>query len=100
MNLVFIIWQHDDCGYFEWLDLEIPAYKKQVFMRLKVKNQRYEETMKISSNMELRMSQKVKLAEIKLKENHAKYAKTLEEYESLHDKMERKLDHFQRKETF
>ena len=34
-----------------------------------------------------------------MKENHAEYAKTLEEYEVLHDKMERKLDQHMRKET-
>ena len=53
--------------------------KNKFFLRLKPERERYEEIVKILSNMELRMFEKVKLAERKLKENNANFGKILEE---------------------
>ena len=55
--------------------------------------------MKILSNVELKMSEKVKLAEMKVKENNVEFATTVEEYESLADKLERKIKQYMRKEA-
>ena len=41
----------------------------------------------------------MKLAERKLKENNADFRKILEEYDVLHDKMEKMIDMYQRKDT-
>ena len=70
-----------------------------MFIRLKVERDQYEETMKILSNVELKMSEKVKLAKLKVKEHNVEFAKTIEEYEVLHDKLKRKIQQYIRKEA-
>ena len=58
---------------------------------MKAEGHRYEETVKILSNVEMRMSEQVKFVERKLQENNADFEKTLEEYDALHGNIERRI---------
>ena len=58
---------------------------------MKVERDRYEETVKILSNIEMRMFKKMKLVERKIEENNAKFEKNLEEYEALNENVEKKI---------
>ena len=63
---------------------------------MKAERDRYKETMKILSNVKLRMNEKVKMAERQILESHSDFEKTLEEYDALHANLENRISMYQR----
>ena len=47
-----MILQHDDCSYFEWLDLEIPQNQKKVICKLVAEKEMLEGQLKVKAEME------------------------------------------------